>query len=119
MHTNPDRAARPGVLLQMSAFWRACLQLEEMDKPQHALVTGRHMAVQIFADLERPTVLPNDLPMAIPGLDAALQSLEDIMVAEQGGDESILAHTRGGTVLTFREQVRHHRTLLELMKAQG
>lgn len=45
--------------------------------------------------------------MAIPGLDGALQSLEDIMIAEQGGDESIIAHARGGTVLTFREQVWH------------
>ena len=57
--------------------------------------------------------------MAIPGLDGALQSLEDIIIAEQGGDESIIAHTRGGTVLTFREQVHHgHAAFIPCFKAR-
>ena len=45
------------------------------------------------------------MAMAVPGLDSALQSLEDILIAEHGGDESVIARTRGGTVITFREQV--------------
>ena len=40
------------------------------------------------------------------------EPLEDILIAEHGGDESVIARTRGGTVLTFREQVHQSMCML-------